>query len=87
VIGINIGIMKTGLDIYHQLSRRGLTWSLRDLSCHYYGKATNYACLLGNRWPSEQALIHLFRRLWQERHFVLCAKVGWLILWGDRADG
>lgn len=74
--------MRTDQDIYHQLARRGLTTSQRDFSTYYLGMAANYACLRGDRAPSERALINLFRRLWDERHFVLAAQVAWLILWG-----
>ncbi|MBA4794669.1 MAG: hypothetical protein H2041_13475 [Phenylobacterium sp.] len=55
--------------------RRGLTSSLRDYSSYYLGMAENYACLRGERGPSERALIHLFRRLCEERRYLLAAKV------------
>ena len=75
----------TGPDFYHQLERAGCTRSLRDYSSYYLGMAENYACLRGERGPSERALIHLFRRLWAERRFWFAAKVARVILWGDRA--
>lgn len=74
---------KTGTEIYRELSRRGLARSLRDLSSSYFGMAPNYACLRSDRPPSERALIHLFRRLWDERHYFLAAKVACTILWGS----
>lgn len=80
-IWINTSTMKADL-IFIELSRRGLTWSLRDLSQHYYGMAPNYACLRGDRGPSERALINLFGRLWEERHYILAARVAWTILFG-----
>jgi hypothetical protein len=76
----------TGIDLYHQLSRRKLTHSLRDFSSYYLGMAENYACLRGDRPPSERALIHLFRRLWGEGHYILAARVAWAILWGTGCD-
>lgn len=79
--------MKNGIDIQTELGRRGLFFSLRDLSSHYYGMAPNYACLRGDRGPSERALINLFRRLWEERHYILAARAACAILWGARADG
>jgi len=79
---INTGTMRTDHDIYYQLARRGLTKSQRDYSSYYLGMAENYACLRGDRGPSERALVNLFRRLWGERHYILAAKVAWLILWG-----
>ncbi|MFN3575075.1 MAG: hypothetical protein ACK4TR_16255 [Phenylobacterium sp.] len=72
-------------DFYRTLSRRGLTSSLRDYSSYYLGMAENYACLRGERGPSERALIHLFRRLCEERRYLLAAKVAWAILWGEPA--
>lgn len=79
--------MKADPDFYHLLARRKLTWSLRDYSTHYLGKASNYACLRGDRGASERALIHLFRRLWEERHYILAMRVAWAILWWDGTDG
>lgn len=85
-VWINTSIMKTGPDFYHHLSRRKLTWSLRDYSSHYLGMAPNYACLRGEEGPSERALINLFRRLWEERHYILALRVAGAILWGERAN-
>lgn len=76
-----------GIPYYPLLARRNLTTSLRDYSSRYLGMAENYACLRGDRRPSERALINLFRRLWEERHYILAARVAWAILWGERADG
>ena len=73
-----------GMILYQELSRRRLTSSLRDFSAHYLGMAENYACLRLERGLSERALLNLFRRLWEERHYLLAVKVGWLILWGQR---
>lgn len=79
-------MMNTGIDLYHQLARRKLTHSLRDFSSYYLGMAENYACLRGDRPPSERALIHLFRRLWSEAHYILAVRVAWAILWETQAD-
>lgn len=75
-----------GIDFYPILARRGLTTSLRDYSSYYLGMAENYACLRGARPPSERALIHLFRRLCEERRYILALRVAWVILWGDRSE-
>jgi hypothetical protein len=72
-------------DFYRTLFRRGLTNSLRDYSAYYLGMAENYACLRGERGPSERALIHLFRRHWEEHRFLLAALVAVNILWGEAA--
>jgi len=72
----------TDFAIREELTRRKLTWSLRDYSSHYLGMAPNYACLRGDRGPSQRALINMFRRLCEERHYILAAKVAWTILFG-----
>lgn len=74
--------MTSGMELYHQLARRGWTTSQRDFSTYYLGMAANYVCLRGERAPSERAMINLFRRLWAERHHIFAARVAWLILWG-----
>lgn len=84
VSGINNGMTNAGIDFYPILARRGLTTSLRDYSSYYLGMAENYACLRGERGPSERAQINLFRRLWEERHYLLAVRVAREILW-DRA--
>ena len=71
----------TGRDLYHWLARRNLSPSLRDFSSYYLGMAENYACLRSDRPPSERALIHLFRVLWEEGHYLLAVRVAWAILW------
>ena len=66
-----------------QASEMAKAKKLRDYSSYYLGMAENYACLRGDRGPSERALIHLFRRLWEERHYLLATRVAWLILWSE----
>jgi hypothetical protein len=78
-------MQNTGFDFYRHLSRRGLTSSLRDYSAYYLGMAENYACLRGERGPSERALINLFRRLWEEHRYLLAVRVAVVILWGDHS--
>lgn len=73
-------MMNADYDFYRCLARRGLTNSLRDYSSHYLGMAENYACLRGDRGPSERALLHLFRRLWEERRILLALRVAHALL-------
>ena len=68
-------MVNTDLDLYRELERRGLTTSQRDYSSYYLGMSENYACLRGDRAPSERAMIHLFRRLWEDRHVFLALRV------------
>ena len=77
--------MNTGIDIYHHLARRKLTWSLRDCSTHFLGMNASYLAQRGDRELSERAMINLFQRLWEERRFLLCWKVARLILFGGAA--
>jgi hypothetical protein len=83
VISLNID-MTSSRDFYSILSAAGHTTSLRDYSAYYLGMAENYACLRGERGPSERALVNLFRRLWDERRFWLAAKVARAILFEMR---
>jgi len=77
--------MHTDSDIYHLLQRAKLTHSRRHASRELFGAADNYLALCGDRGPSERALIHLFRRLWEERHWLLAFRVARMILWGGPA--
>lgn len=70
-----------GIDFYTLLARRGWTTSHRDYSSYYLGMAENYACLRGDRGPSERALINLFRRLWEERRYFIALRVARAVLW------
>ena len=72
----------TDLDFYQSLALRGWTTSHRDYSSYYLGMNASYVAQRGDRGLSERALINLFRRLWEERHFLLAAKVAWAILFG-----
>lgn len=79
--------MQAGKNFYQELRRKGCTDSLRDYSRRYLGMAENYACLRGERVPSDRALVHLFQRLWCERRLLLAARVAHAILWGGSRDG
>lgn len=72
----------TGIEIYHLLARRKLTWSLRDCSTYLLGKNPSYLAQCGDRPLALSALTHLFRYLMHEHRYILAAKVGRAILWG-----
>jgi hypothetical protein len=74
-------------NFYQLLARRGLARSQRDYSSYWLCMAENYACLRGDRPPSERAQINLFRRLWSERHYLLAIRVATALLWGRQSDG
>ena len=78
--------MKTDLDIYHRLVKRGLTRSRRSASVELFGAAANYLSTRADRGPSAAALIHLFRVLVRRRHYWLATTVAWTILFGRSAD-
>jgi hypothetical protein len=84
---INTCVMNAGINFYHQLTRAGACTSLRAYSRDYLGMAENYACLRGERGPSNSALINLFRRLWAERRLILASRVARAILWGGLRHG
>jgi hypothetical protein len=73
------------MEIYQELERRKLTRSRRHASRELFGAATNYLSTRGDRGPSEKALINLFHQLLARRHFILAAKIGWIVLFGGRA--
>jgi hypothetical protein len=67
--------MNAGAYPYHLLCARGLSHSLQQYSRERLCAAENYACLRWDRGRSESALVHLFRRPWRHRHFILAARV------------
>ncbi len=74
------------IELYRQLLRTGATHSLRDFSSYYLGMAENAACLSLKRGGfSARGRINLFRRLWEERRYLLALKVARLILWEGSA--
>ena len=74
------------IELYRSLARAGLASSLRKFSAHYLGMAENAACLSLQRGGfSQRALTNLFRRLWEERRYLLAIKVARVILWGGIA--
>lgn len=86
---INTGMNTTGIDLYHYLARRKVTWSRRDCSQFLLGMNPSYLAQRGDRELSERALINLFQHLWGEHRFWLCWKVARIILWrrpSNRAD-
>lgn len=86
-VGINTGMTMTGIEIYHLLARRKLTWSRRDASVFLLGKNPSYLAQCGDRPLPNGALVHLFRHLWATGHIVMAARIGWLILWGSSPRG
>ena len=65
-------------DIYELLLKRGLTTSQRDFSTHYAAKSASY--LATKKSLSEGAMVSVFRKLMDERHFLLAARVASIIL-------
>lgn len=73
--------MNTGIDIYYELERRGLTHSRRHASRELFGAADNYLSLCGDRGPSTQMMIRLFRSLYSA-YPLFATRIAWLILFG-----
>lgn len=73
----------TGIALYHYLARKKVTWSRRDASSYLFGMNPSYLAQRGDRELSERALINLFRRLWEERRYLLAARVACVVLWGE----
>lgn len=70
-------------DIYNALLRRRLTTSQRHFSTYWCGRAANYLALGGG--ISTDAKLMIFRKLVARRRWLLAARVGWLVLFGQRA--
>jgi hypothetical protein len=72
------------IDIYETLLKRGLTTSQHDFSTYYAGKSPSY--LATTKGLSEGAMLAVFRRLMEERHWLLAFRLGLTILFGRRHD-
>lgn len=73
-------------QLFSLMANRGLTHSRRHLSTEWLGAAPNYACLRGDRLPSEAAMLHLIRKLIEQRRLILAACCLRLLLWPDAPD-
>jgi len=71
-------------DIYETLLKRGLTTSQRDFSTYYAGKSPSYLATTGTL--SEGAMLAVFRRLVEERRWLLAMRVAHTVLFGRRHD-
>jgi hypothetical protein len=69
-------------DIYETLLQRGLTTSQRDFSTHYAGKSPSYFAT--THVLSEGAMIAVFRKLLQERRWMLAIRVAHMVLFGPQ---
>lgn len=65
-------------DIYELLLKHGLTTSQRDFSKNYAAKSESYFAT--RKSLSEGAMVSVFRKLMDERHFLLAARVASIIL-------
>jgi hypothetical protein len=66
--------MKTD-ELYKEMLARNLTNSLRSFSCDWLGKAQNFATLHRSRPLPAEILVHVRKRLIEEGHHDLAAKV------------
>ena len=72
------------MDIFATLLKHGLTTSQHDFSTYYAGKSPSY--LATTKGLSEGAMIAVFRRLVEEGHWLLAARVARAILFGRRQN-
>ncbi len=68
------------IDIYDTLLKRGLTNSQREFSVRYAGKSPSYLATVD--CLSEGAMIAVFRRLMEERRWLLAFRVAHALLFG-----
>jgi len=72
------------MDIYETCLKRGYTHSKRDFSTYYAGKSPSYLATTGTL--SESAMLAVFDRLVEERHWLLACRVALAVLFGRRRD-
>ena len=72
------------IDIYDTLLKRGLTTSQRDFSTYYAGKSPSYLATTNSL--STGAMVAVFKRLIEERHWLLAFRVALTILFGKHSD-
>ncbi|WP_374379434.1 hypothetical protein [Dongia sp.] len=72
------------MDIYETCLKRGYTHSKRDFSTYYAGKSPSY--LATTRTLSEGAMLAVFRRLIEERRWLLAFRVARTILFARHHD-
>ena len=70
------------IDIYETLRKRGLTTSQHDFSTYYAGKSPSY--LATTKGLSAEAMISVFQRLMEEKHWLLAIRVAHTLLFGRR---
>lgn len=73
-------------QLYDLMAERGLTKSRRHFSREWLGAAPNYACLRGDRLPSDSAMLHLIRGLLNHRRYILAAYVLRVLIWPTQPD-
>jgi hypothetical protein len=73
--------MNTG-NIYHEMIAKGLTHSMRSWSEEWLGRAHNFATLNWSRPLPPETLLHLRKRLLEDGHPDLAAKL-LLVLLGE----
>lgn len=72
--------------LYELMAGRGLTTSRRYFSREWLGAAPNYACLRSDRLPSDSAMLHLARKLIDQRRYILAAHVLQMLVWPQNPD-
>jgi hypothetical protein len=66
------------IDIYQTLLSRGLCSSKRDFSTRWAGKSPSYLAMTEH--PSSEVMLAVFRRLMDERRWLLAVRVARAIL-------
>ncbi len=68
------------MDIFTTLMEAGLTTGKRDFSTYWAGRSPSYLATTGTL--SEGAMIAVFRRLIEERRWLLAMRVAHMVLFG-----
>ncbi|OHB29775.1 MAG: hypothetical protein A2790_07715 [Phenylobacterium sp. RIFCSPHIGHO2_01_FULL_69_31] len=69
-------------DLYSTFKKLGLTASERDFSRRWAGRSASY--LATTKTLSDGAMITVFRRLIEERRWLLALRVARMVLFGPR---
>lgn len=73
-------------DLFALCSSRGLTHSRRHFSTELLGAAHNYATTNRHGRPSDSALLHLIRWLYDRGRYILALYCLQKLVWPERPD-
>jgi hypothetical protein len=73
-------------DLFNLMASRGLTRSRRHFSTELLGTAHNYATSNRSGRPSDSAMLHLIRWLYDRHRYILAIYCLQMLVWPNRPD-